>query len=141
MKKYISFGMMVVILMFALSFVVITTFSNPLHCESTKSTFLTCYTVFALIMTGYWIFFIVETFKSKTWYHGVILLVGILSFISIPSYRQYGLFSEIGTCLFLLNIVIWCIYYAIYRDLRLLILIIGWMFFLLLMPYSEILWD
>ena len=33
--------------------------------------------------------------------------------------------------LFLLNIVIWCIYYAIYRDLRLLILIIGLVFELL----------
>lgn len=141
MKKYISIGMLIAIILFALSFIIITTFSNPLNCDSSKLNITTICFVFALIMTVYWIFCIVETFKSKKWYYGATLLIGLLFFYYIPSSLRQGLFLEIGTSIFLLNVIIWCIYYAKYRDPCYLILILGWLVFLLTSPYCKILCD
>ena len=141
MKKNISIGVLIAILLFVLLFVTITTFSNPLNCESANMIITTTSSVFALIMTSYWLYCIVETFRSKRWLYGTILLVGLLSFFYIPFYLRQGLFLEIGTSIFLLNIIFWCIYFAKYRDLSFLILIMGWSFFLLTSPYCELLWD
>lgn len=141
MKKYISVGVLTAILFFALSFIIITTFSNPIECERSKQNITIGYSVFAFIMTGYWVYCIVETFKSKKWFYGIIILVGLFVFFYIPSSLYQGLFLEIGTCIFLLNMLIWCVYYVKYRDMCFLILIVGWLFFLLTLPYCTILYD
>lgn len=141
MKKNISIGVLIAILLFVLSFITITTFSDPLYCERTNSIITTIYSLFAIIMTSYWLYCIVETFRLKKLLQGVVLLVGFLSFFHIPFSLRQGLFLEIGTSIFLINMIIWCIYYAKYRDLRFLILIGGWLFFLLTLPYFKILWD
>ena len=141
MKNCISIVVLVATLLFVLSFVIITTFSNPLNCENAKSIITTTCSVFALIMTSYWLYCIVETFRAKKWLYGAILMVGLLSFFQIPLYIQQGLFLEMGTSIFLLNMIIWGIYHAKYRDLRFLILIGGWLVFLLTLPYCKILWD
>ena len=141
MKKYISIGVLIAILLYALLFMIITTFSNPLNCESANLIITTSCFVFALIMTSYWLYCIVETFKSKKRFHGVILLVGLLIFFYVPLSLQQGLFLKTGTSVFLLNLIIWCTYYIKYRDLRFLILLGGWLCFLLTLPYCEILWD
>lgn len=141
MNKYISIGVLVAILVFALSFVIITTFSNPQNGKNANLIITTVYSVFAFIMAGYWICCIVETFKAKKWLYGTILLVGLLLFFIIPISLRQGLFLQIGTIIFLLNMMIWGICYVKYRELFFLILIGGWLIFLLALPYCEILFD
>ena len=141
MNKYISIGVLTALIIFVLLFIVITTFSNPIECGSANLTITTTYSVIVLIMTGYWIYCIVEALKTTKWFYGVILLVGLLVFYYIPFSLHQGLFLEIGTSVFLLNIILWCMYYVKYRDLCFLILIGGWLVILLTLPYCKILWD
>jgi len=141
MNNHISFGVLIAILVFALFFVIITEYSDPLCNENANLIITTVDTMFAIIMIGYWIYCIVETFKSKKRSYGVILIVGLLIFFYVPLFLQQGIFLETGTSIFLLNLIIWCIYYAKYRNLCFLILIGGWLCFLLTLPYCKILWD
>lgn len=141
MKKYISIGVLVAIILFVLSFVILTAFSNPLNCESAKLTILKVYSVFALIMTAYWIYLIVETFKSKKWFFGAILAIGLLLCLFIRSSPYEGLYFETRIIIFLVDIIIWSLYYVKCRDSSLLIIILGLSVLLLVLPYCLILWD
>lgn len=143
MKKNVSIGIILTTVFFSLSYILIIVFENPLVNIVSNNIITTIFSLYFLIMTGYWIYCILNLLLSATGgkYVGISFLFGMILFFGIPLFLQQGLLTTIGICLILLNMIFWATYYIIKREFEFLLLIYGFLVILLTFPYCSILWD
>lgn len=143
MKKNVSIGIILTTVFFSLSYILIIVFENPLVNIVSNNIITTIFSLYFLIMIGYWIYCILNLLLSATGgkYVGISFLFGMILFFGIPLFLQQGLLTTIGICLILLNMIFWATYYIIKREFEFLLLIYGFLVILLTFPYCSILWD
>lgn len=143
MNKIIRIWVIVATIIFSLIYIITIAFTNPLECYNSKEIILLNVSIYSIIMICYWIYCIFDMliFESNNRKKGGFLLSGMLLFYTIPIILKQGLLNRIGVCLIIFNIIMWGVYYIRIRDIRLLLLICGFLVILLTLPYCEILWD
>lgn len=142
-KKYIQIGVIVITAIHSLIYILVTTLGNPLNNEDAKVIILTAFSLYFFIMTGYWIFCILNLLLSHTSRRiiGLSFLLGMILFFAVPLYLKQGLLCPTGMCLIVANIIAWCIYFTRKKSFGFLILSSGFVIILLTFPYCSILWD
>lgn len=143
MKKYIQIGVSVVTLIYSLIYILIIALGNPLNNEDTKTIILMGFTLYFIIMIGYWMFCTLNLLLSHTDRRitGLSFLFGIILFFVVPLHLKQGLLCPTGLCLMLVNIIAWGVYYFRKKNPGFLILSCGLGIVLLTFPYCSILWD
>lgn len=142
-EKIICLSVTACIIIFSIIYIVLTTFGNPIENITLKNIILNAYCIYIMAILAFWIYCIVYATKhiDKKPISTVVLIVGSISFFTVPPITGEPILYHKGTLMLLVNIAIWFIYFAKHRDRKFLLLTIGTLVTMMALPYCNILWD
>lgn len=143
MKKNIQIGIVATTISFFFIYVIIIALTNPLECVVCRNIILIAFSIYTLLMIGYWVYCVLCLLvcSGADRKVGILFLLSMILFFIIPPILNTGFLNKSGTILLVLNQILWWVYFIKTKDVGFLILICVSCVVLLTSPYCGILWD